>query len=209
MLSSGPRSPTTTADESLGGVLGNWANRTYVMTEDGNCAAQGGSYTGEGFTNYVKTTNYGFNVPSNATINGIVVEVKKFRYQAAPPDQTCKDYSVKMVKGGTTSGTDKASASAWGTSLAYATYGSSSDLWGLSWSPSDINSTGFGVSFSASIPNASPSTTYAYVDHIRITVYYTISGPANIKSYNGIAAASVKSINGVDIANIKSWNGVT
>lgn len=35
------------------------------------------------------------------------------------------------------------------------------------------------------------------------------SGPANLKSVNGVAKASIKSINGVAIANIKSINGVT
>lgn len=34
-------------------------------------------------------------------------------------------------------------------------------------------------------------------------------GPANLKTYNGIAKASVKTINGVAMASIKTFNGVT
>jgi hypothetical protein len=46
------------------------------------------------------------------------------------------------------------------------------------------------------------------------TIYATYTagggaGPANIKTYNGIASASVKTINGVAIASVKTWNGIT
>lgn len=34
------------------------------------------------------------------------------------------------------------------------------------------------------------------------------AGPANVKSWNGLAAASIKSINGVAIASVKSVNGL-
>ena len=43
----------------------------------------------------------------------------------------------------------------------------------------------------------------------KLTVTYTVpSGPANLKSYNGLAIASMKSIMGLGIADIKSVNGL-
>lgn len=39
--------------------------------------------------------------------------------------------------------------------------------------------------------------------------YPFISGPANLKSWNGLAKASIKSVNGLAIASIKSINNVT
>lgn len=36
----------------------------------------------------------------------------------------------------------------------------------------------------------------------------TLSGPANLKTLNGVAKASIKTINGVAIASVKTWNGV-
>ena len=40
------------------------------------------------------------------------------------------DYAVRIIKGGTIGSTDRASGTAWSSSSAYTTYGSSSDLWG-------------------------------------------------------------------------------
>ena len=43
----------------------------------------------------------------------------------------------------------------------------------------------------------------------KLTVTYTVAaGPANLKSYNGLAIASMKSIMGLGIADIKSINGL-
>ena len=41
-----------------------------------------------------------------------------------------------------------------------------------------------------------------------VVTYSVVVGPANIKSYNGLAAASVKSINDLAIASVKSFNGL-
>ena len=35
-----------------------------------------------------------------------------------------------------------------------------------------------------------------------------VSGPANVKSWNGVAIANVKSINGLAVGSIKSINGL-
>jgi hypothetical protein len=61
------------------------------------------------------------------------------------------DYRVLIIKGGTVSSTsnNRANSNAWPNSLAYTTYGSSSDQWGESWTPAQINSSDFGVAISA------------------------------------------------------------
>ena len=41
-----------------------------------------------------------------------------------------------------------------------------------------------------------------------IGTYTAVSGPANIKSWNGVAIANIKSINGISISSIKSINGL-
>jgi hypothetical protein len=56
-------------------------------------------------------------------------------------------------------------------------YGSSSALWGLSWTTSDINASNFGLAFAAQNDSASQFAD-AYVDNIRITVYYTAGAAA-------------------------------
>ncbi|MBI4614481.1 MAG: tail fiber domain-containing protein [Planctomycetes bacterium] len=86
------------------------------------------------------------------------------------------DASVRIVKGGAISGAEKASASPWPTVDTYTSYGGPADLWGLAWTPADVNSGSFGVAIAATVSGSTAST-----DHIRITVYYTDSsvGPAD------------------------------
>jgi hypothetical protein len=51
----------------------------------------------------------------------------------------------------------------------YYLLGSSSSLWGETWTPSDINDPNFGIAMAAFINGGY----LIYVDHIRMTVYYT------------------------------------
>lgn len=69
-------------------------------------------------------------------------------------------------------------SNAWPDADAYQTYGSSSNLWGTSWSPLDINSPAFGLSFQANASNS-----IASVDHVRITVYYSITLSVSLHSF--------------------------
>ena len=52
--------------------------------------------------------------------------------------------SIKLVKAGTISGSEKSTGGVLTTSDAYYSFGGSSDSWGLSLSPSDINTSTFG-----------------------------------------------------------------
>ena len=116
-------------------------------------------------TKYLKATNFGFSIPTGSTIRGIVVEVEKSSALAT----TVEDNSVKIVKGGTISGDNKAAAGAWDTTDTYASYGSATDLWGVTWTAEDINNSGFGVVVAADATAAGT----ARIDHIRITIHYT------------------------------------
>lgn len=116
-------------------------------------------------SHYLKATGFGFSIPAGSIIDGIQVDCQRHGL-----DGTFKDYSVKIVKGGTIQGDEKAPADYWPTEDAYKTYGGPADLWGLSWAVSDINGPDFGVVISAkNFSNES----YAYIDHIRITIYFT------------------------------------
>lgn len=168
MASEGPRSPGASAnDASIGSTA--WTNIGSIFLEDGNTAAAIASSTAA--SNYLKATTFGFSIPSGATIDGIVVEIKK---QSVSSLWT-KDNAVRIIKGGTIGSTDKSLVGDWPSSLTWATHGSSSDLWGESWSHSDINATDFGVAISG-IENNGSNFIYGQIDLIRITVYYTAGG---------------------------------
>jgi len=134
-----------------------------------------------GASHYLVGTNFGFNIPAGATIDGITVTINRNGTQAgiSPNLAGIQDNSVYLVKdnGGSpliqTSGNNKATTTLWSTSLRTVTYGSASDLWGLAWTPSDINNANFGVAISAKITSNALTPKTATVDYIQITVTYT------------------------------------
>lgn len=91
----------------------------------------------------MQATNYGFNIPAGATINGITVQINR-EGSANTLGLGVRDSVVKLVKGGTVVGTNKAvTGTTWGTTFSTVTYGGTNDLWGTTWTPSDINSANF------------------------------------------------------------------
>lgn len=167
MPSQGPNSPGTVID--AGGGTGTWTNPGNA-TSSNNVKARMDS--GHVESSYLKATNFGFSIPSGATIDGIVVGIER---SASFGTIFVGDKTVKMVKAGTISGTNKATATVYPLGDTYEDHGSNSDLWGLTWTDSDINDTNFGVALTIQ-NNPFKGGTYVDVDHIRITVYYTAGG---------------------------------
>jgi hypothetical protein len=180
-------SPGTAVNETSVGTKG-WGGVPSLISSlsslDDNSATTGANAT----TYYLKSTNFGFSIPAGSMIDGILVEVAKSKYAGSVVDNR-----VRIVKGGIIGLTDKSDATIWPDSASpayndYFSYGSSSDLWGETWTYTDINSSDFGFAISAVVGPAQP-----YIDHIRITVTYTLassptpqqqtrSGSVNIKS---------------------------
>ncbi|TAK54381.1 MAG: hypothetical protein EPO24_13190 [Bacteroidetes bacterium] len=116
---------------------------------------------------WLMATNFGFSSVSG-TVNGIVVEIEQRGVTGSVFEQ-----DIRLVKGGTVQGDDKSTGANLPVTDTYVSYGSSSDLWGLSWNAGDITASTFGVVFSV----AFSTPTLTRVDHIRITVYYTLATP--------------------------------
>lgn len=189
MASQGPLPTGTGADDSSIGTI-TWNNPGNIVSENGVTASAGPGLGSTYVSHYLKGTNFGFSIPAGATINGIMVEIKRAGDNGAGQDL---DNSVKIIKAGTISGTDKASATLWpiNSAYAYATYGSSSDLWGLAWTSTDINASNFGVALSSKSDGSSGNNNPA-VDHMRITVTYTpvFSSIPRIQTRQAIKRAS-------------------
>lgn len=143
-----------------------WGTPGNITADDGTNATAAGMNNNE-ISEYLVSSSHGFSIPAGATIDGIVVAID--RHQGAA--QQMQDHRVRIVKGGTIGSTDKASASIWETTPTTVTYGSSTDLWGETWTDSDINAAGFGATIASIQTNA--SSVQARVDHITITVHYT------------------------------------
>jgi len=158
-------------------------------------------------SNYLKATNFGFSIPPTATITGIFAEIEK-----KDNGYSSTDNSTKIVKGGNVSGAQRANASGYPLNDAYFPYGNSTDLWGLDWSASDINAADFGIALSSNLAGMeTPPPDTVYVDHIRITVYFTTPPSALssriFNSSGGTSAYSTSSLLGW--ANASSNNSAT
>lgn len=176
MASQGPNSPGTIADDAAVGVL-TWSTPSNAATSDNAYAFAGNGYGSNQATHYLKVTNLGFSIPSGSSIDGVEVAIER-KGSHASAARCVKDSVVKLVKAGSVSGDNKAATGTlWPTSDASANYGGVSDLWGLSLSVDDVNSSTFGAVLSANVLSDYGKTTiFAYVDHITVTITYTEGG---------------------------------
>jgi len=126
-------------------------------------------------TELLRFNNFNFDLPENVSITGIEVIITG----DSESDTPLWEQDVRLIgSGGNTVGDNKANkeltGDAWNldslSSLGYWTYGSSVDLWGSNWSPSDINNNNFG--FSLQTKNRSDEITSLTIDQLIIVVYY-------------------------------------
>lgn len=152
-------------DNSIGTIT--WNNEAQAASSDNLYATT--NQLSNNISVYLKCTNpASLSIPVGATITGIKIAIERKALNV----NSIKDYSIRLVKGGTIQGDNKADTSIY---LPIADtskdYGSSSDLWGLSWLYSDFGST-FGVVISY---NAGFAASFAYVDAVTVTVYYELT----------------------------------
>jgi hypothetical protein len=153
--------------------------------DDTNTSVTHATFDTNNITNRLDNTNFGFAITSGSTIDGIVVEIDKHASAGS-----AVDYYVQLFKAGSLVGTNKADTStAWAGSDTdtYTSYGSSSDVWGTTWTESDIENTGFGVAVCA---QATANNTDVQIDHIRITVHYTLPDSTAPADTTNLAAGS-------------------
>jgi len=164
MASQGPNAPSAASNQEL--FLTDWTSPT-------NCWLSDDNYAFVTFTAFdeqsdgLRANDFGFSIPSGATIDGIVVTVERL---CTEPDAV-NDASAYIVKGGSTTGTNKAGGN-WSDGGETASYGGAADLWGTTWTTAQINASDFGFQIQAQ-DNGTFGSETAYVDHITITVYYT------------------------------------
>lgn len=144
-----------------------WVDAGNVTADDNNYATV--TTTVLAISNYLQATNYGFNIPSDAIIDGIEVIISRY-VNSAEGGTRARDFRVRLIKGGYVGNTAKEDNTVnWPTSETSRTYGSNSDKWGTTWTPAQINASDFGVALGATIG----ADKTAYVDYITVTVYYT------------------------------------
>jgi hypothetical protein len=166
MASEGPNSPATVVnDDNIGNVY--WDDPGNAAAEDGTFAAA--TISDETLsTVLLKASDFGFSIPSDATVDGITVEVK-----ASTDSGTATWNSVKVSNIGEEESDDKAAGTITA-SLAYATFGGAADLWGQTYAPADINDSGFAAILQVRFDGV--GSVGVNIDHVRMTVTYTEVG---------------------------------
>jgi hypothetical protein len=109
-------------------------------------------------------SDFGFAVPSDATIRGVSVRIERRSHGGR-----VSDGDVRLTTGAFHTG-HRGRSSLWPTVLSYESYGGSTDLWGRFWSPAEVNAGGFGVVGSAFHRGGDPD--QAEVHHVEVTVHY-------------------------------------
>ena len=176
--SQGPSFAGTGGDDSSIGT-GVWSNTGNITADDGS------SSTVSVFTStpsqYLTATNFGFSIPSNATIEGITFSIKE-----SSSNGIATDNAARSIKGGTVQSTDRSNNANLPLSAAYISYGGTSDTWGGVWTPGDVNSSNFGFAISM----RSTTTDSVSVDAVEATVYYSSPGAGTISYKDNPTPAS-------------------
>ena len=204
-----PSTPGTAGPNYAGAGASNNGTGTLAWTGPGNIFANDGvsatasvsSGNTTTTTQYLQATNFGFAIPANANITGIQVSMNRFGSASAGTNNV-QDNIVSLIKGGTITGNDNSLAGNWSaTNTFVANYGTTTDLWGTTWTPAQINAANFGVALSVFIRRSS-GTVMASVDYVTITVSYSIPGSLNwyTVSSGGTAIGNGSPFNPVGVA---------
>lgn len=137
---SGDEPPTTVVTNGSTGFP--WSNPGNAITSDNTYATQVSADASVGSSDFLRATGFNFSIPGTATVSGITAKIER-SYTGGTRGQIQED-NIQLLKAGTAVGTNKGSA-VWTTTDTFTTVGGQTDLWGTTWSPSDINNADFGV----------------------------------------------------------------
>jgi hypothetical protein len=170
---SGSQAATVTTSSTAQGT--DWTSASNVQTSDNvfaTCLITGTNKP----TYYLDAKNWGFQtsnnalpnyIPGSATINGIEVFITMKKTGVGK----IRDNKIILLKAGSEAGSSKARSSVlWPTTAAETKFGGNIDLWGTTWTASDLIDVGFGVRICAK--NRGSKDAQAEIDYIRINIYF-------------------------------------
>jgi hypothetical protein len=173
----GPLFPGTTENQPLSSCTtcsgATWTSTSNISASDNQYSKaqfksflycfQGNCY----FSRYLTSYNYGFTIPTSATILGIKASVEGY----CADDSAVSDSTIKIMKSQIPQGSNMAQQGYWLSSDNTHVYGGSSQLWGCTWLPSDINASSFGLYIK--LINLASFNTSVKVDAVSITITYS------------------------------------
>lgn len=188
-------SATSPGTGSTSGTDIDWSNPGNITASDNSRASavvNNNGFSPFGLTRQLRATNFGFSIPNGATIYGVKAEIERyFNEDSGSGFGNVQDITVRLIdNNGSLVGNNKAITGVkWPVAggEAYAEYGGKLDNWGVSLTSSMVNDADFGLALVCQNVQASMNAT-AYVDHIRLTVYY--SGGETTLAPNSLTSAT-------------------
>jgi hypothetical protein len=157
--------PGLGTEEARGGSSGSWANPDKITAYSYTGPHATWSPDAQSYSPWLKGDNYGFNIPSSATIDGIRIEIERYSTLA----DKAKDSSLRLAVNGVLKGNDKAdTVNYYLSTFSCYRHGSSTDKWGTTWTPNDINN----IEVYLSSYKLAGSCT-VYVNYVTVRVWYT------------------------------------
>lgn len=129
-------------------------------------------------TNYLVCKNLDSNIPNDATIEGIRIYIDRYNSFTGDGTVTLRDNAIYLTKNGTdTVGSNKSTGATWSLTDTdtYISFGGVSDLWGTSWTASEINNDNFGVMIGPTIEFdglTGENGSSANIDHVYVEITY-------------------------------------
>jgi hypothetical protein len=202
-IATSANSPATSSDVPFAGSDYSFTNPLNTLLNDGlNAVAASVLQLSNKQTDYIQVKGFGFNIPAAATVCGIQVNVVRSAANVLLNLAYVTDYNVRMMKGGVLTGNNLADGTTqWPATNTTATYGGNGQLWGTTWTPTDINSANFGFSISAEIHGTVSLFPSAMINYISMTVYYLDPSVLPDKSLQLHAAS------GANRSAVLSWKG--
>ncbi len=119
-------------------------------------------------SNDLRCSQYNFQLPSNAVVLGIRADVNRRRNR-----NNVTEPNVRLMKNLSPIGVATTSDVAWSSNYTVASFGGDDYLWGTTWTASEVNADGFGLSYNVKKPSWSQSANID-VDYIELTVRYQV-----------------------------------
>jgi len=150
----------TVAENGAAGAF-DWSNPNSALVEDGAVASVWAASNAP--SKDLILSSFGFSVPTNQTIRGIVVKIKGACMPASFTPH------VRLTSDAVTSLTNTPALTTDTNALAWCTNGAASDLWGVAWTPVLVNSTNFAVKIWG---DPGLGSDFLQVDYVTVEIHY-------------------------------------
>ena len=152
-----------------------WSSpQSNVTVDDGSNTSA--TVSGTTQTDFLDTTNYGFAIPSDATITGVVLSPELFRAASGTTGDVV-DAVIQLIVGGSATGDNKPISTNWPTTMRLESYGDYDDLWGTGGlTPAQVNASDFGARIAVA-GAAALADRVGRIDYVRMFIYYTEAAP--------------------------------